>query len=360
MEPISIYIIRKLNKNNSDAKPCPIKGHATVHHLPLKEDNSIISTPHNVSSSVSAVETRGTKSLSINSGSTKSKTSNYAKLNLPAQNPIPRPFPPRNAHFYGDRYNKSWDTLSAYYSPKQHEYDQAITSMTHGKKPKRKNIFQLGRPGKNISSSQMALGGSRSSSSSCENTPVIDNAPAYRSLLLSSSYANIRKEPRPSSAHGHLSSSGHHHGVGKIRHRHTHSGTESGGSSGSSTREYGGRGRGITDNEEVIFIIILIMNNEQNICRNDSKFVSLHHNKLQFNYRKRYAMRLRWLYILMQSRKNNAVAITIIITTDTNIEADVKVPGQMEKNRPLTTEDINDIIDEKSPVYDFGNIFEEH
>ena len=102
------------------------------------------------------------------------------------------------------------------------------------------------------------------------------------------------------------------------------------------------------------------MNNEQNICRNDSKFVSLHHNKLQFNYRKRYAMRLRWLYILMQSRKNNAVAITIIITTDTNIEADVKVPGQMEKNRPLTTEDINDIIDEKSPVYDFGNIFEEH
>jgi len=60
-----------------------------------------------------------------------------------------------------------------------------------------------------------------------------------------------RKEPRPSSAHGHLSSSGHHHGVGKIRHRHTDSGTESGGSSGSSTREYGGRGRGITDNEEV-------------------------------------------------------------------------------------------------------------
>merc|ERR1712018_711290 len=60
-----------------------------------------------------------------------------------------------------------------------------------------------------------------------------------------------RKEPRPSSVHGHIGGSGHHHGVSKIRHRHTDSGTESGGSSGSSTREYGGRGRGITDNEEV-------------------------------------------------------------------------------------------------------------
>ena len=63
---------------------------------------------------------------------------------------------------------------------------------------------------------------------------------------------------------------------------------------------------------------------------------------------------------MMQNRKNNVEAITIIIITDTNIEADERVPEQMEKNHPLTTEDINDIIDEKSPVYDFGNIFEEH
>ena len=104
----------------------------------------------------------------------------------------------------------------------------------------------------------MALGGSRSSSSSCENTPNVDVPPMYRSLLLSSSYAKIRKEPRPSSVHGHIGGSGHHHGVSKIRHRHTDSGTESGGSSGSSTREYGGRGRGVTDNEEVTMVICLI------------------------------------------------------------------------------------------------------
>lgn len=59
-----------------------------------------------------------------------------------------------------------------------------------------------------------------------------------------------RKEPRPSSVHGHLGGSGHHPGVSKIR-RGTESGTESGGSSGSSSRDYGGGGRGRTDNEEV-------------------------------------------------------------------------------------------------------------
>merc|ERR1711997_813849 len=57
-----------------------------------------------------------------------------------------------------------------------------------------------------------------------------------------------RKEPRPSSAHGHFGGSGRHHGAGKIR-RGTDSGTESGGSSGSSTREFGGGGRGRTDSE---------------------------------------------------------------------------------------------------------------
>ena len=71
-------------------------------------------------------------------------------------------------------------------------------------------------------------------------------------------------------------------------------------------------------------------------------------------------MHLRWLYILMQNRKNNAEAITIIITTDINIEADERVPEQMEKNHLLTTEDINENIDKKSPVYDFGNINEEY
>ena len=71
-------------------------------------------------------------------------------------------------------------------------------------------------------------------------------------------------------------------------------------------------------------------------------------------------MHLRWLFILMQNRKNNVEAITIIIITDTNIEADERVPGQMEKNHPLITEDINENIDEKSPVYDFGNVYEEY
>ena len=211
----------------------------------------MISTMQNVSSNDSAVDTRGTASISLDSTSTKTKT----KINHSNPPPIIRPFPNRTAHFQRDWYNKSWDTLSAYYSPKQHEYDHAITSMTNGKKPKRKNIFQLGRPSKNISSSQMALGGSRSSSSSCENTPNIGVPPTYSSLLLSSSYAKIRKEPRPSSVHGHIGGSGHHH---KIRHRHTDSGTESGGSSGSSTREYGGRGRGVTDNEEVTILMLFL------------------------------------------------------------------------------------------------------
>ena len=71
-------------------------------------------------------------------------------------------------------------------------------------------------------------------------------------------------------------------------------------------------------------------------------------------------MHLRWSFILMQNRKNNVEAITIIIITDTNIEADERVPGQMEKNHPLITEDINENIDEKSPVYDFGNVYEEY
>ena len=67
-------------------------------------------------------------------------------------------------------------------------------------------------------------------------------------------------------------------------------------------------------------------------------------------------MLLRWLFILMQNRKNNVEAITIIIITDTNIEADERVPEQMEKNHPLITEDINENIDEKSPFYDFMDL----
>merc|ERR1711997_1254553 len=60
-----------------------------------------------------------------------------------------------------------------------------------------------------------------------------------------------RKEPRPSSVHGHLGGSGHRHGVSKIR-RNTDRGTESGGSSGSSTREYAAeRGRDRADSEVV-------------------------------------------------------------------------------------------------------------
>ena len=242
----------KIDKSDKK-KPCPVKGHAALQHLPLGEDDSITSALHTVSSNDSAGDTRGTTSISLNSGSTKGVNSKDIKLNHPLQHPNPRPFPPRTTYFHGDRYNKSWDSLSAYYNPKQHEYDKAITSITHGKKPKRKNIFQLGRPSKSISSSHMALGGSRSSSSSG------DNLPTYRSLLLSSSYANIRKEPRPSSVHGHLGGSGHHHGVGKIR-RHTDSGTESGGSSGSSTRDYGGGGRGRTDNEEVNLYFLMYQN----------------------------------------------------------------------------------------------------
>ena len=76
--------------------------------------------------------------------------------------------------------------------------------------------------------------------------------------------------------------------------------------------------------------------------KNFLEFVSLYHYERLFNCQKRYAMHLRWLFILMQNRKNNVEAITIIITTDTNIEADERAPGQMEKNHPLTTEDIDD------------------
>ena len=71
-------------------------------------------------------------------------------------------------------------------------------------------------------------------------------------------------------------------------------------------------------------------------------------------------MLLRWLFILMQNRKNNAEAITIIITTDTNIEADERVQEQMEKNHLLTTEDIENTIDEKSSVYDLGNVYDKN
>ena len=54
-------------------------------------------------------------------------------------------------------------------------------------------------------------------------------------------------------------------------------------------------------------------------------------------------MHLRWLFILMQNRKNKVVeAITITTTTDTNIGADEKALGQeMEKNHLLTTDAID-------------------
>ena len=213
-------------------------------------------TPHD---SESTRGTGGTASISLTTGSTKSslkeKGSTATRVPHTSQFIKQRSSSPNPAYFHRDRYNRAWESLSETYHPKQLEYDNAISAITHGKittKPKRKNIFQIGRGDKSISSSHKRLGGCGSSGSSSENAPISNN---YRSLLLSSSYANIRKEPRPSSVHGHLGGSGHPHGVSKIR-RNTDngahsSGTESGGSSGSSTREFGGGGRGRLDSEEV-------------------------------------------------------------------------------------------------------------
>ena len=63
-------------------------------------------------------------------------------------------------------------------------------------------------------------------------------------------------------------------------------------------------------------------------------------------HNERYEMHLRWLFILMQNRKNKVVeAITIITTTDTNIGVVERVPRrEMEKNHPHTTEVIDHTI----------------
>ena len=65
----------KINKSDKK-KPCPVKGHAALQHLPLGEDDSITSALHTVSSNDSAGDTRGTTSISLNSGSTKGVNSN--------------------------------------------------------------------------------------------------------------------------------------------------------------------------------------------------------------------------------------------------------------------------------------------
>ena len=222
----------------------------TKNHLP--DRLSLASSLHDLSSNGSTEGTRKTTDMTLNTCSSKptprkKKSNNNAPryaLILPRQMPLP----PQQPNFHRDTYNRAWETLSATYHPKQEEYDKAISSLTNCKKPKRKNIFQLGRCNNSISSSRKKISGPGSSGSSSENTPISNN---YRSLLLSSSYANVRKEPRPSSVHGHLGGSGHRHGVSKIR-RNTDSGTESGGSSGSSTREYAAeRGRDRADSEVV-------------------------------------------------------------------------------------------------------------
>ena len=63
-------------------------------------------------------------------------------------------------------------------------------------------------------------------------------------------------------------------------------------------------------------------------------------------HNERYEMHLRWLFILMQNRKNKVVeAITIITTTDTNIGVVERVPRrEMEKNHPHTTDVIDHTI----------------
>ena len=253
------YAIRKTNDRDKiqETKYCPDETFPIGHHVSPRGSTPLESSLNDVSSSGSTEETPRTASISINTCSTakatrKHKESIDTRNNYPSHFSNQRPFPLSTSYFGGQPYHGAWETLSKHYHPNQHEYNKVISSLTHGKKQKRKNIFQLGRSNKSISSSRNKLGGLGSSGSSSENTPVSN---AYQSVLLSSTYANIRKEPRPSSVHGHLGGSGHHHGVNKIR-RGTESGTESGGSSGSSTRDYGGGGRGRTDNEEVITIYI--------------------------------------------------------------------------------------------------------
>jgi hypothetical protein len=254
-------VIRKTNEkdkiqetNYSSDETYPIG-----HHLSPRGSTPLESSLIDVSSSGSAEATPRTASMSIDTSSTTKTIRNHKEcMHTPSQCPLnfsnQRPFPPRTSYFGRQQYHGAWETLSRHYHPNQHEYNKVISSLTQGKKQKRKNIFQLGRSNKSISSSRKNLGGLGSSGSSSENTPISN---AYQSVLLSSANANIRKEPRPSSVHGHLGGSGHHHGVSKIR-RSTESGTESGGSSGSSTRDYQGGGRGRTDNEEVITALFKI------------------------------------------------------------------------------------------------------
>ena len=242
----------KPKTNMIDTNHCVNKKHPIHPHLSSRGSPFLASSLHDLSSSGSTEGTRVTPSMIMNTKEVKKRDT----IPYPPRPGGPLPYPPRPHSLIGDRYNQAWESLSASYHPKQEEYDKAISTLTHGKKPKRKNIFQLGRADKSMSSSRKILAGIGSSGSSSENAPISNN---YRSLLSSSSYANIRKEPRPSSAHGHLGvSGGHHHGVSKIR-RNTDSGTESGGSSGSSTRDYGGRGRERTDNEEVTIVFGIII-----------------------------------------------------------------------------------------------------
>ena len=227
------------------------------HHVSLRGSTPLESSINDESSSGSTEGTPITASMSIDTTSTanpvgKRNDSMHTRAKCPSQFSNHRPLPLRMSHFGGSQYHGAWETLSRHYHPNQHEYNKVISSLTHGKKPKRKNIFQLGRSNKSNSSSRKSIGG-LGSSSSRENTSISN---PYKSLLLSSTYANIRKEPRPSSAHGHFGGSGRHHGAGKIR-RGTDSGTESGGSSGSSTREFGGGGRARTDSEAEGVIISL-------------------------------------------------------------------------------------------------------
>ena len=254
--------------NRRKAKYRSNKKQQVCHQTSLKGENSSASTSHDPSiyfteSNASNEGTRGTASTSVTPNSTKMALKEKDSPSNQSQRPsqfCAQPFlPHKPVYLHGDRYYRAWESLSENYHPKQREYDNAISAQTYEtnfKKPKRKNIFQIGRRDNSISSSHKRLNGCGSSGSSSVNAPVTNN---YRSLLLSSSYANIRKEPRPSSVHGHLGGSGHHHGVGKIR-RNTDSGaqssgTESGGSSGSSTREFGGGGHGRLDSEEVIKLI---------------------------------------------------------------------------------------------------------
>ena len=216
------------------------------------------STSNGESSNASIMGGAGSASVSIDTESTKASMVLQRPVSALAQYPShalnPRVMSyPQALEFKNNQYNRAWESLSESQRLKQLEYDSAITAISCGKiakRQKRKNIFQIGRRPNSISSSQKRFVGCGSSGSSSENAPINNY---YTSVLLSSSNGITRKEPRPSSVHGHL---GGHHAVSKSR-RHTESGahssgTESGGSSGSSTREFVGNGRGTNDSEDQV------------------------------------------------------------------------------------------------------------